>query len=132
MEQLGAPIVATTAEMLDVITASDRQEDWRIDGATSMAAWLVAMLHVSYATATEWVRVGVALDQLPHLREAFSEGMLSWDQVRHATVFVTPDDDEGAAQDLPGCSAAQIEEMAKFARRRHLREAEDSKRPWHG
>ena len=42
--------------------------------------------------------------------------MLSWDQVRHATVFVTPDDDEEAARDLPGFTAAQLEERAKFHR----------------
>ena len=90
IDQLGALVVAATAEMLDVITAADRQGDWKTDGATSMTAWLVAMLHVSHGTAKEWVRVGAALDALPHLREAFSAGMLSWDQIRHATVFVTP------------------------------------------
>ena len=45
--------------------------------------------------------------------------MLSWDQVRHATVFVTPEDDEDAARELPGYTAAQLEEMAKFHRRPH-------------
>jgi hypothetical protein len=127
MEQLGALVVAATAEMLDVITAADRQGDWTTDGATSMAAWLVGMLHVSHATAKEWVRVGAALDALPHLREAFSAGMLSWDQVRHATVFVTPDDDEDAAQHLPGHTAAQIEEMARFARARKRRDGNRAK-----
>jgi hypothetical protein len=128
IEQLGALVVATTAEMLDMITAADRQDDWRIDGATSMTAWLVGMLHVSYATAKEWVRVGAALDQLPRLREAFSEGMLSWDQLRHATVFVTPDEDEDAARNLPGHTAAQIEQVAKFSRARTSGDAERTKR----
>lgn len=123
IEQLGALVAAATAEMLDVITAADRQGDWEVDGATSMTAWLVGMLHVSYATAKEWVRVGAALEALPHLREAFSAGVLSWDQVRHATVFVTPEDDEDAALNLPGYTAAQIEEMARFARARRRRDA---------
>lgn len=127
IEQLGALVVAATAEMLDVITAADRQGDWKIDGATSMTAWLVGMLHVSYATAKEWVRVGAALDGLPHLREAFAAGMLSWDQVRHATVFVAADDDEDAAQHLPGHTATQIEEMAKFARARKRCDANRAK-----
>jgi hypothetical protein len=128
IEQLGALVVAATAEMLDVVTAADRQEDWRVDGATSMTAWLVGMLHVSFATAKEWVRVGATLDQLPRVREAFSEGMLSWDQVRHATVFLTPEQDEDAAQSLPSLSAAQIEEMARFARRRSARDADSGAR----
>ncbi|MGQ0432282.1 MAG: DUF222 domain-containing protein [Microthrixaceae bacterium] len=127
IEQLGALVVAATAEMLDVITAADRQRDWKTDGATSMTAWLVAMLHVSHTTAKEWVRVGAALDALPHLRDAFSAGMLSWDQIRHATIFVTPDHDETAAQNLPGHTAAQIEEIAKFARARTRRDATRAK-----
>ena len=89
-EQLAALVAAATAELLEVISAIDRKESWRDDGATSTTAWVVAMLRVSHLTAQEWVRVGRSLDQLPHVREAYSEGMLSWDQLRHATVFLTP------------------------------------------
>ena len=67
--------------MLDVIVAADREEDWRIDGALDMASWLVATLNVSSATAREWVRVGRALEQLPHLRSCFAAAELSWDQI---------------------------------------------------
>jgi hypothetical protein len=86
------------------------------------------MLRVSHATAKEWVRVARALDQLPHLREAYSAGMLSWDQVRHATVFVAPDEDEEAARDLPSFTAAQLEERAKFHRRRGPADGRESAR----
>lgn len=113
LEQLGSLVSATTAEMLDLITAADRQGDWRVDGATSMATWLVAMLHVSLSTAREWVRVGGALDRLPALRDAFASGMLSWDQVRPATTFVEPPMDDDYARELPGLTVAQIEEMAR-------------------
>lgn len=126
-EQLAALVTAASAELLDVLVAIDRKASWRDDGATSVTAWTVAMLRVSFATAKEWLRVGRALDQLPHLRQAFAEGLLSWDQVRHATVFVTPAEDEAAAQSLPGLSAAQIEEMATFARRRTRRDARGAK-----
>lgn len=101
-EQLAALIAAASAELLDVIRAIDCKQSWRDDGATSTTGWVVALLRASLATAKEWVRVARALDRLPHLRDAFAAGMLSWDQVRHATVFVTRDDDEDAARELPG------------------------------
>jgi len=126
-EQLAALVTAASAELLDVICAIARKQSWKDDGATSPEAWVVGMLRVSYATAREWVRVAQALDRLPQVREAYSEGMLSWDQVRHATVFVVPEDDEAAALDLPGHTAAQLEQMAKMHRRRSRRDAERDK-----
>ncbi len=113
IEQLGALLCAVQAELLDVITAADAEGDWIVDGATGMAPWLVGMLHVSDATARSWVRAGARLDQLPHLREAFGEGVLSWDQVRPAVTFVTPDRDAEEAQRLQGLSAAQVEDLAR-------------------
>ena len=89
-EQLAALVAAATAELLEVICAIDGKESWRDDGATSTTAWVVAMLRVSHTTAREWVRVGRSLDALPHVRQAYSEGMLSWDQVRPATVLSHP------------------------------------------
>lgn len=124
VEQLAALACATSAEMLDVIVAMDRAEDHRIDGALDMTSWLVAMLHVSRATAREWVRVGRALADLPLVRERFAAGVLSWDQVAAATRFATPDLDELLAEELPGCTAAQIEEMARARRKRTRADAQ--------
>jgi hypothetical protein len=49
--------------------------------------------------------------------------MLSWDQICPATTFVTSDRDEDQAQHLPGCSAAQVEDLARQHRPRTRREA---------
>ena|SRR5436853_149850 len=62
--QLAALEAATRRSLLEVVAAFDRTEGWRDDGATSMAAWLVAQLGVSRATANEWVRVARALEGL--------------------------------------------------------------------
>jgi hypothetical protein len=123
IEQLGALLCATQAELCDVVTAADAEGDWKVDGATAMAPWLVGTLHVASGTARAWVRVGAALDRLPHLRAAFAEGLLSWDQVRPATTFVTPGDDGEQAQHLQGCSAAQVEDLARQHRPRTTRDA---------
>lgn len=124
IEQLGALLCATQAALCDVVTAADAQDDWRVDGATGMAPWLVGTLHVTSGTAREWVRVGKALDGLPHLRETFAGGLLSWDQVAPATRFANPATDADQAQHLPGCSAAQIEDLA---RQRRLRSRDDAR-----
>lgn len=128
IEQLGALLCSVQAELLDVVTAADAEGDWVLDGATGMAPWLVGMLHVSAGTARSWVQVGAALDALPGLREAFSQGLLSWDQVKPATSFVTPDTDPEESPRLQGCSAAQVEDLARQHRvvnRRRATEAGD-------
>lgn len=126
IEQLSALSCATTAEMLDVIVAADRAEDYRTDGAFEMVSWLVAALSVSSATARQWLRVGHALADLPHLRACFAAAELSWDQIVPATKLATPETDELLATELLGCSAAQIEEMARERRKRTRRDAQES------
>jgi len=126
IEQLAALECATRAELLDVITAADLEADWRVDGAPGMVPSVVATTRMGSTTARDIVRVGAALDRLPHLREAFAAGMLSWDQIAPATRFVTPDTDEEMAHDLPSRSAAQIEDLA---RQRELRSRPKGIRP---
>lgn len=126
IEQLSALRCAATAELLDVIVAADEAEDYRTDGAFEMASWLVASLHVSHATARQWLRVGRALATLPHLRSCFAAAELSWDQIVAATKFATPETDELLARQLPGCTAAEIEDMARERRKRTRRHAQDA------
>ena len=128
IEQLGALLSATTAELLDVVTAADRAGDWEVDGATGMAPWLVATLRVSSLTAREWVRAGERLDGLPAVREALGDGVLSWDQVRPATSFVDQATDEVLARELQGCSVAQVEALARQHRPRRTAEDEEAAR----
>jgi hypothetical protein len=122
MEQLGALLSATTAELLRWVAVSDRAEDWKLDGAGDMAAWLVQALRVSSTTAREWVRTATALEQLPHLREAFDGGTLSWEQVRPGVRCTTPATDATLASTLPECSVRQIEALARQHRPRRTEE----------
>ncbi len=113
IEQMASLVCAADAELLTAIVAFDRAEHWRPDGMFSMRDWLVMALNVSAATASEWVRVATALDELPALRALHACGELSWDQVRQATRFATAATDEALAAELPAFSAAQIERMAR-------------------
>lgn len=116
VQQLAAVTIAAHAELLDVLVAADAAHDWELDGATGPAPWLVGHLGLARRTADEWVRVAEALQSLPALRDAYASGEMSWDQIRPATRFVTPDDDAEQAADLPRRSAAQIALMARQRR----------------
>jgi hypothetical protein len=116
IEQLGALVSATHAELLDVVAAAVACGDPGLDGAAVPAAWLVGRLGLARKNADEWFRVAMALQSLPALRAAYGAGEMSWDQVRPATRFVTPDDDAEQAARLPGFSAAQISFLARQTR----------------
>lgn len=116
IEQLTGLVSATMAELLDLVAAADDAGDWRDDGATGVAPWLVARCAVATPTAREWARVAASLQDLPALRAAFAAGELSWDQLRPATRFATADTDADLAVDLPGRSAAAIALMARQRR----------------
>ncbi|HEX4867307.1 MAG TPA: DUF222 domain-containing protein [Acidimicrobiales bacterium] len=123
--QLVAARNAIDAELLDVVTAADRQRDWKVDGATAMAPWLVGTCHVSLATARTGVRTGNRLAALPHLRDAFSEGLVSWDQLVPTTTYATAETDERLARELPGWTAAEAERRAAIHRKITSRQTAD-------
>jgi hypothetical protein len=128
IEQLGALLSANLAELLRLVAVADVAEDWKIDGATGMAPWLVAMLRLSSGTAQEWVRAAGKLADLPAVAGALGEGVLSWEQVRPATTFVNPETDEQLAVELQGLSVAQIEALARQHRPRKTPEDEAAAR----
>src|SRR5690625_2956427 len=113
IEQLAALMAAAHAQLLDVLTAADVASDWFDDGATALAPWLVGSIGLATPTAREWARVGVALQELPALRAEWAAGAMSWDQIRYATKFATPETDDELAELLPGLSAFQIALMAR-------------------
>lgn len=117
-------MAAAHAELLDAVVAAEARGDFADDGATDMESWLVAMCDVARPTAREWVRVARALQTLPKLRDQYASGRLSWDQVRSASWFVTTDNDEVAAGELAGLSAAQLARLA----RRHRPSPDDEAR----
>jgi hypothetical protein len=118
-------------EALRVILAAGHLEDHRADGALTMADWLSYRYNVSRRTAGQWLRAATALEHLPRLREQFVAGHLSFEQLRHALTFATPEDDEHLAERLPALSCAQIEVLAKQRRRIRSREHEEARRRTH-
>lgn len=118
VRELAGLLNAVHGELLDLVLAVDAEEDWRSDGATGVAEWIEQMVDVDPRTARLWRRVARRLAELPHLREAFYAGRLSWDQIRVIVRFADPEDDAALAVELVGCSVAQLEAMARMRRRR--------------
>ena len=116
IDQLHALVTVAHSQLLQVVAECDRREDWREDGATSMADWLVARLGIAHRTAREWVRVARSLETLPRLAETFAEGGLSFDQLAPATRLAQPETEAAMAADAPGLSVAQLETAARRAR----------------
>jgi len=88
-----AQACAGSAEMLETIAELDEQEGIDDPNIPDLASHLAARYRVSSNTASEWVRVGKALRDLPWIRSAHASGRLSWDQVRILTRFVTTETD---------------------------------------
>jgi Domain of unknown function (DUF222)/HNH endonuclease len=125
VDQLAKLMAATHAELLSVVAAVVRREDWRADGCTDPAAWLVAMCGLTPDHARDWVHVATALESLPALRAAFASGRLLWDQIRPACRFATPDTDQSILDEILGLSARQIGVLA--AQRAPIVHPEDNK-----
>ena len=58
-------ISAHQSQLLAAVVELDRRKAWRVDGATSMVAWLVQRCGVAAATAREWVTAADKLRELP-------------------------------------------------------------------
>lgn len=116
MVQLHGAACAIQRAQLEVVSTFDRRRLWAQDGATSMAAWLVGRLGVSFSTATAWCETAGRLCRLPLLAGTFEEGRLSWDQVRAAAEIATPSTEESVLADALGSSAARLERAARRRR----------------
>ena len=111
--QLGASLAAIQAALLERISRYDRQQRWKTVGATSMQAWLVAHLDVTYPTATSWMHTAHALDDLPGISAALGEGRLSLDQVRALCRFATADTEHDLLRWAPDKAASELQTIAR-------------------
>ena len=109
-------ISAHQSQLLAAVTELDRRKAWRVDGATSMVAWLVQRCAVSASTARDWVTAAQKLQGLPKISDALSQGKLSFDQVKPLVEVAKPDTDATLAEQATHWSAKQVRELATAAR----------------
>ncbi|HVB91768.1 MAG TPA: DUF222 domain-containing protein [Acidimicrobiales bacterium] len=99
-------------QLLLAVAELDRRKAWRVDGATSMVAWLVQRCGVTATTAREWVTVAAKLGSLPQISDALAQGHLSFDQVKPLVEVAKPETDTALAEKATHWSAKQVRELA--------------------
>jgi hypothetical protein len=109
-------ISAHQSQLLAAVVELDRRKAWRVDGATSMVAWLVQQCGVAAATAREWVTAAAKLQELPKISDALAQGKLSFDQVKPLVEVAKPATDAQLAEQATHWSAKQVRELAIAAR----------------
>ncbi len=109
-------ISAHQSQLLAAVVELDRRKAWRVDGATSMVAWLVQRCGVTAATARDWVTAAAKLHALPKISDALSQGKLSFDQVKPLVEVARPETDATLAEQATRWSAKQVRELAIAAR----------------
>src|ERR1019366_10341407 len=105
-------VSAHQRQLLSAVAELDRRKAWRIDGATTMVAWLVQRCSVTASTARDWVSVAEKLASLPKISESLSQGKLSFDQIKPLVQVAKPDTDARLAEAATKWSAKQAREIA--------------------
>jgi hypothetical protein len=110
-------ISAHQRRLLSAVAELDRRKAWRVDGATTMVAWLVQRCSVTASTARDWVTAAEKLESLPKISDALSQGRLSFDQIKPLVQVAKPDTDARLAEAATKWSAKQVRELALAANR---------------
>ncbi|HET9892139.1 MAG TPA: DUF222 domain-containing protein, partial [Mycobacterium sp.] len=113
---LAAQLHAGTAQLTTLVARYDAGGEWADGGFRSLAHWLSVYTGFGLHMSSEVVRVGHALEQLPRIAGAFSEGRLSFDKVRAVTRVATPEDETvwlGVALEASG---SQLERICRAVR----------------
>jgi hypothetical protein len=128
--QVHGVVCSAMEKLLRAVYELDRREAYRVDGCRTMASWLQLRLGLAAQTAHEWVRVARQLHEMPTVAATFEAGHLSWDQLQAVTSLVAEAglDEADTALDAVGKTAAELERLAREARRVSAEEAEAKKR----
>jgi Domain of unknown function (DUF222)/HNH endonuclease len=85
LTELAGHLNAANYRFLEMLAEFDTREGWSGWGVRDCAHWLNFKLGINLGAAREKVRVAHALEQLPLIREAMSQGKLSYCKVRAIT-----------------------------------------------
>jgi hypothetical protein len=121
---------AAMRQFLAALVEVDQRELFRDDGAVSIEGWIALRYAASHATARSWVRVARGLVFCPDIAARFERNDLSWDQLVACidlVAFAGLTDAE-VAEDAVGRSAAELDRLAREARKVARTEAEERDR----
>jgi len=110
-------VAAGEAVVLRLLGEVEARGSWAQHGLVSCAHWVAWRLNLTLTTAREKVRVARALRGLPATSEAFSEGRVSYSQVRALTRVASAGDEQVWLQLARSATATQLEKAARGAER---------------
>jgi hypothetical protein len=114
---LYARISAETCEWLVLVAELERREAYLDVGCRTCAEWLSIHCGIGRRAAQEHVRVAKELEELPHIRDAFAHGELSFSKVR-ALTRIADESNERSLLDLARKgTGAQLERIVRAYRR---------------
>ena len=96
-----------------LIATMERTRSWREGGYCNLGNWLDHRCGLGPCAARERIRIGRALERLPHIDAAFREGAISYSKVRAITRVATPHTDAMLLAIAEGSSAAQLESLVR-------------------
>ena len=96
---------------IKLIAAMERTRSWREGGYCNLGNWLDHRCGLGPCAARERIRIGRALERLPHIDAAFREGAISYSKVRAITRVATPHTETMLLAIAEGSSAAQLESL---------------------
>jgi Domain of unknown function (DUF222)/HNH endonuclease len=114
--QTASEMASLACRFLQVVGEIDRREGWRVEGATSLEAWISARCGMSVPTARAYAKVAQRLWDLPHLTEAFAQGAVSFDKARVVADVATPESDRELSEHARTCTMRELGEYAQAAR----------------
>ncbi len=126
-----ARVTAGECRLVLLVGEFDRRQAWAGHGMRSCAHWLNWRVGTSMGAAREQVRVGRALEALPHVRGAFQSGELSYSKVRALTRVATAGLDEGLTELARHATACQLEQIVREYRKADPDEAAVAKARHH-
>ena len=115
--ELWGNINAATAHFLALLAEFDRREGWAQHGVANCAHWLSWQCGIGVVAAREKVRTARALESLPKIAGAFSEGRLSYSKVRALTRAATAATEEELLHIALNGTAAHVERTVRGFRR---------------
>jgi hypothetical protein len=116
--ELSARIAASMCEWLQLVGEFARRDGHLTWECHSVAHWLNWQCGIALGAAREHVRVGLALETLPVITEAFASGRISYSKVRAITRVATPTNEDVLVGYALAGTASHVERIVRAYRKR--------------
>ena len=111
---------ALDAEEAALLCVVARQQIWRQFGCATMLEYLEMIFGYGPKVGHERVRVAMAIEALPELRDALANGEVSYSALRELTRVVTPNTQREWLDAVRGKSVRQVEDLVRTHRKGDL------------